>query len=40
MNIGEAFTWAWNKFSKNAVPLIVATLIYGVIVGVLYAIVY
>jgi uncharacterized membrane protein len=40
LNIGEAFTWAWNKFSKNAVPLIVATLIYGVIVGVLYAIVY
>jgi uncharacterized membrane protein len=39
-NVGEAFTWAWNKFSKNAVPLIVATLIYGVIVGVLYGIVY
>jgi uncharacterized membrane protein len=31
VNIGEAFGWAWNKFSKNAVPLIVATLIYGLI---------
>jgi uncharacterized membrane protein len=40
VNVGEAFSWAWNKFSKNAVPLIVATLIYGVIVGVLYGIVY
>jgi uncharacterized membrane protein len=40
VNIGEAFSWAWNKFSKNAAPLIVATLIYGVIVGVLYGIIY
>jgi uncharacterized membrane protein len=40
VNVGEAFSWAWNKFSKNAAPLIVATLIYGVIVGVLYGIVY
>jgi uncharacterized membrane protein len=40
VNVGEAFSWAWNKFSKNAVPLIVATLIYGVIVGVVYGIVY
>jgi uncharacterized membrane protein len=40
LNIGEAFSWAWNKFSKNAAPLIVSTLIYGVIVGVVYGIVY
>jgi uncharacterized membrane protein len=40
VNIGEAFGWAWNKFSKNAAPLIVATLIYGVIVAVLYGITY
>jgi uncharacterized membrane protein len=40
LNIGEAFSWAWNKFSKNAVPLIVATLIYAVIVGVIYGMVY
>ncbi|MEI6251263.1 MAG: hypothetical protein WCP30_00460 [Mycobacteriaceae bacterium] len=36
--MGEALSWAWQKFSKNAVPLIVATLIFGVIsilVGVL-----
>ena len=40
MNVGEAFSWAWNKFSKNAAPLIVATLIYGVVVGVLEGIIY
>jgi uncharacterized membrane protein len=39
-NIGDGFSWAWSKFTNNAVPLIVSTLIYGVIVGVLYAIVY
>jgi uncharacterized membrane protein len=39
-NIGDGFSWAWNKFTNNAVPLIVATVIYGVIVGVLYGIVY
>ena len=30
-NIGDAFSWAWNKFSKNAGPLVVATLIYALI---------
>jgi uncharacterized membrane protein len=40
LNIGEGFSWAWNKFTQNAVPLIVATLIFGVIVGVLYGIIY
>jgi uncharacterized membrane protein len=35
VDIGEGFSWAWNKFSKNAVPLIVATLIYGVVVIVI-----
>ena len=30
-NIGDAFSWAWNKFSKNIGPLILATLVYGVI---------
>jgi uncharacterized membrane protein len=30
-DIGEAFGWAWNKFKKNAVPLIVATLLFGLI---------
>lgn len=30
-SVGEAFGWAWNKFTKNAVPLIVATLVFGVV---------
>ncbi|MDT5098243.1 MAG: hypothetical protein QOC76_1980 [Mycobacterium sp.] len=38
-NVGEAFSWAWNKFSKNAGPLIIATLVYGLIVIVLQVIV-
>ncbi|RDH78135.1 hypothetical protein DVS77_12360 [Mycolicibacterium moriokaense] len=38
-NVGEAFSWAWNKFSKNAVPLIVATLVYGLIIIVLQVII-
>ncbi|WP_371744094.1 hypothetical protein, partial [Mycobacterium sp. DL592] len=33
VSIGEAFSWAWGQFSKNAVPLLVATLVLGVIVG-------
>jgi uncharacterized membrane protein len=40
VNIGEAFTWAWNKFSKNAAALIVPTLVYAVIVGLVYGIFY
>jgi uncharacterized membrane protein len=39
-SVGEAFSWAWNKFTKNAVPLIVSTLIYGLIIGVLSGIVF
>lgn len=39
-NIGEGFSWAWNKFTNNAVPLIVSALIYGAIVGVIYGIMY
>lgn len=39
MNVGEAFSWAWNKFTSNAAALIVPMLIYAVILGVLYAIV-
>lgn len=30
-SVGEALSWAWAKFTKNAVPLIVATLIFGII---------
>jgi uncharacterized membrane protein len=39
-NVGEAFSWAWNKFSKNAGPLIIATLVYAVVAGALYGIIY
>ncbi|MCV7043525.1 hypothetical protein H7J08_02380 [Mycobacterium frederiksbergense] len=42
--VGDAFSWAWNKFSKNAAALIVPTLVYalalflfGFIVAVLAA---
>ena len=33
-NIGEAVSWAWNKFTNNAVALIVPLLIYIVVIGV------
>ncbi len=38
-SVGEAFSWAWNKFSKNAGPLIIATLVYGLILIALQAII-
>lgn len=34
-SIGDAFSWAWNKFSKNAGVLIVPTLLYALILGAL-----
>jgi len=34
-SVGSAFDWSWKAFSRNAVPLIVATLIYAVIIGAL-----
>lgn len=37
-SVGDAISWAWNKFSSNAVPLIVATLVFGLIIGVLQSI--
>jgi uncharacterized membrane protein len=39
-NIGEAFGWAWNKFSKNLGPLILAFLLYAVVGIVLHALVF
>lgn len=39
-NIGDAFSWAWNKFSKNAGSVVVAGLIYGVILYVVIGIAY
>lgn len=38
-SVGTAFGWAWNKFSKNAVPLIVASLVFGIVIIALQAIV-
>ncbi|MFY9919851.1 MAG: hypothetical protein WAL26_15855 [Mycobacterium sp.] len=38
-SVGEAFSWAWNKFSKNAGPLIIATLVYGLVLVVLQVII-
>lgn len=37
-SIGDAFSWAWNKFSNNAVPFLVATLVWGLVIIVLQAI--
>ena len=30
-SVGEGLSWAWQKFSKNAVPLVVATLVFWLI---------
>jgi uncharacterized membrane protein len=38
LNIGEAVSWAWNKFTKNIAPLVVPVVIYVAIVGVLYGV--
>lgn len=37
-SVGEAFSWAWNKFTQNAVALIVATLVYALIIIVVQSI--
>jgi uncharacterized membrane protein len=34
-NVGDAFGWAWNKFRQNLGPLLIATLVYGVILVIL-----
>lgn len=39
-NIGDAFTWSWNKFSKNVGPLMLAALVYGVIGVVVHGLVF
>jgi uncharacterized membrane protein len=38
-SVGDAFGWAWNKFTKNAVPLIVAALVFGVVMIALQGII-
>ena len=29
--VGEGLSWAWQKFTRNAAPLVVATLVYGLV---------
>ncbi len=38
-SIGEAITWAWNKFGKNLGPLILSVLIYNLIAYVVVVVV-
>jgi uncharacterized membrane protein len=38
-SVGQAVSWAWNKFSKNLGPLLVATLVFAVIAIALQAII-
>jgi uncharacterized membrane protein len=33
--VGEAFGWAWNKFTSNAVAFIVPVLVYGALIAAL-----
>ena len=39
-NIGDAISWSWNKFRQNAVPFIVATLAYGVVLVAINALIF
>jgi uncharacterized membrane protein len=39
-DIGQAFGWAWNKFTKNLGPLILAALVYLVLFVVVQALVF
>ncbi|MBW0014006.1 hypothetical protein [Mycobacterium sp.] len=34
-NVGDAFSWSWNKFTSNAAALIVPILVYGLIITAL-----
>lgn len=34
-SVGEAFSWAWNKFTKHPAELLVPTLVFGVVYGLL-----
>jgi len=34
-SVGEAVSWAWNKFSKNAAAILVPTLVFGVVYAIL-----
>ncbi|AWT56109.1 proline and glycine rich protein [Mycolicibacterium smegmatis] len=38
-SVGDAFSWAWNKFSKHAVEMIVPALVFGLVYAILQGIV-
>jgi uncharacterized membrane protein len=38
-SVGDAFNWAWKKFTQNATALVVSALIYGVLFGAAYALI-
>lgn len=38
-SIGEAVSWAWNKFSKNVAAILVPTLVFGVVYAVLQGVI-
>lgn len=39
-NLGDAISWAWNKFTKNAVALIVPILLYALVLFVVFGLAY
>ena len=39
-SVGDAFNWAWKKFTDNALALIVATLVYGLLIGAVNALIF
>ncbi len=39
-NIGDAISWSWKKFTANAVALVVASLVYGVVLAAIYALMF
>ena len=38
-SVGDGLSWAWGKFTKNPVPLIVSTLVFGLLLVVLNSLV-
>ncbi|MGB5112533.1 MAG: hypothetical protein WBO08_13315 [Mycobacterium sp.] len=38
-SVGEAVSWAWNKFSKNAAAILVPTIVFGLVYGVVQGII-
>lgn len=38
-SVGEAFSWAWNKFTKHPAELLVPTLVFGLVYGVLESVI-